>query len=138
MSLSAVIHDKLAKDAYPDSALLAKTRVSFRLNRPVGLFFTYYSSVIKEANTDPIIVDPHDWPCRAFHTAHSLDFEGHVISTDPAALEEPSLQRLWMSGRKQRTLAHPMGLLDAVEAGLNEYIERAARISQRDISVFDR
>ena len=138
-SLPGALHSKESKEKHPNPELLNQTHFSFRLNRPVGLTLTNYTKVIQDsASLDDLVLDPDDCPCKRYRVGKFLEFDGHVISTDPEALQEPSLQRLWLSGRKQRVVAHPQGLLEAVNTGLCEHIEQAAKRCKCPPADFDR
>ena len=95
---------------HPDPSLLRNSKVSYRLNGQVGLAHTNYTKTIQGPEVE-VILDPDDCLCKAYRTANSLDIDGHVVSTDPEALREFSLQRLWLSG-------HPMGFRKQSRPGL--------------------
>ena len=139
LKLDQIIQSKESCQAHPVPPSVKWTRVSYSLNRPLGVFFSNFTQTCQELDgqTLPPCPSPEDCPCRKYQSPFSLTFNGHVVSTDPTVFRDPSLRQLWQCGRKFRIPAHPMVLLPDIKKGLEEYCDRLARAHRIGIERFE-
>ena len=76
-------------------------------------------------------------PCQQLRTESSIDFHGHVATTDPGFIKDERLRLYWLKGRKFRIQAN-LGMLESsIEASIDSFIHRAAKRKRMDKQAFD-
>lgn len=121
--------------AHPVPHVVKQTKISYSLNKPLGIILCNFTKVVKE-KFPSTLPPPTECPCQAFRTAHALDYMGHVISTDPGAFKDASLRQMWQCGRKYRLPNNPAVMLSDLRKGLAEYAERVSAIYKMDPAPF--
>ena len=100
-----------------------------------------YGKVCQEASLDastpPVVPLANTCPCERFRTAASIEFDGHVATTDLGFFQDARLRSYWLKGRKFRIQAHPGMLESSVEARVENFIHCAAKRKRMDKQTFD-
>ena len=66
----------------------------------------------------------------------TIDFHGHVATTDPGFITDERLRSYWLKGRKFRIQAHPGLLESSIEANVDAFIHRASKRKRIDKQAF--
>ena len=115
-------------------------KVSYSLAVPNGVLIQNYGKVSKERDISthdpPVVPAPTECSCRHYRTDGTIDFKGHVVTTDPGFITDVRLRSYWLKGRKFRCQAHPQLLLDNLRKNLDTFILQAAKRNKMDGSDF--
>ena len=140
-ALPTILNTKEIQDLYPSQEEIEKIKISYNLAPPIGISLMNYALTSKDPCLDsaeePRINEHTTCPCQAFKSEHSLELDGHVVTTDPSFIKDSRLKSLWLKGRKHRVQAHPASTLQGLEAGLNTFIKQACARCKTTPDSFD-
>ena len=126
IKLDQILHREDVQSLHPLPEVAAQTRISYKLNIPVGVQLSNYVELSRlpelRADSQPYVPLSATCPCQRWKSSGSLSDDGHVVTTDPAVLKNKLLRALWTKGRKYRCQYHLAGVYPAIVEGLNEYI----------------
>ena len=141
LGLHTLLNAPEVQSLYPISSENGKVKVSYKLSLPIGVLIQNYGKVSKDPDliqdTPPQVPKSISCTCQQYKTEHSVDFQGHVATTDPGFIQNERLRSLWLKGRKYRCQAHPQTLMEGFTSGLDNFITTAAKRNRQDSAVFD-
>ena len=126
INLDQLLRREDVESLHPLPEMAAATRISYKLNKPVGLQLSNYAVLSRSpelrANHPPAVSDPRTCPCQKWKSASSLSDEGHVVSADPGSIEDQLVGSLWPKGMKYRCKFHLASVFPAIGEGVDESI----------------
>ena len=141
ISIHTLINDPEIKEAYLLKGDDEVVKISYSLAVPNGVWLQNYGKVCQEVDLDapvaPAVPEPMNCPCQRFRTDSTIDFHGHVATTDPGFITDERLRSYWLKGRKFRIQAHPGVLESSIEANVDAFIHRASKRKRMDKQAFE-
>ena len=141
ISIHTLINDPEIKEAYPLKGDDEVVKISYSLAVPNGVWLQNYGKVCQEVDLDapvaPAVPEPLNCPCWRFRTDSTIDFHGHVATTDPGSITDERLRSYWLKGRKFRIQADPGVLESSIEANVDAFIHRASKRKCMDKQAFE-
>ena len=122
-AVNQIFHREHVLSLHPKPPMASPTRISHRLNSPVGLQFTNHGHLSREpclrADNPPVVPPAATCSCQQWKTSSSINDVGHVISTEPSCIKSELLRSVWLKGRKYRC---QFSLESASVVGIDECI----------------
>ena len=116
ISIHTLINDPKIKETYPLKGDDEIVKISYSLAVPNGVWLQNYGKVCQEVDLDarvaPAVPEAMNCHCQRFQADSTIDFHGHVATTDPGFITDERLRSYWLKGRKFCIQAH-LGVLES-------------------------
>ena len=128
INLDQLLRREDVQNLHPLPEMAAATKISYRLNIPVGVQLANYGAISRDPvlrhTIPPTVPEAILCPCQRWKGPNCSYDDGHIIFTDPTVIKNTLLRSLWSKSRKYRCQYRLGGVLPAIEEGIDEYIGR--------------